>query len=129
MDADLFLQHFGHLAQGDGGIKKLRDVILQLAVHGKLVEQNPADEPVELLLKKIEGEKKRLINEGTVKEIKTPPSKADAILPHGWRWVKLADVAYPQAGFAFKSGGFNEANIGMPLIRIRDVGTSRARPQ
>lgn len=124
MDADLFLQQFGHLAQGEGGIKKLRDVILQLAVRGKLVEQNPADEPAEILLKKIEAAKKQLIKDGAVKEIKTPPAKVDDILPRGWRWVKLADVAYPQAGFAFKSGGFNEAKIGMPLIRIRDVGTS-----
>lgn len=68
MGADLFLQQFGHLAQTEGGIKKLRDVILQLAVRGKLVEQNPADEPAEVLLKKIEAEKKRLIKEGIVRK-------------------------------------------------------------
>ena len=85
MDANLFLQQFGHLAQGEGGIKKLRDVILQLAVQGKLVGQNPADEPAKVLLKNINP-------------------KASAIkglydIPSTWVWVKLEAVStYIQRG-------------------------------
>ena len=96
MDADLFLQQFGHLAQGEGGIKKLRDVILQLAVRGKLVEQNPADEPAEVLLKKIEAERKKLAKAG---KIKTPkliptisPTETTFGLPSNWAWTRLGNI-------------------------------------
>ncbi len=96
MDADLFLQQFGHLAQVEGGIKKLRDVILQLAVRGKLIEQNPADEPAEVLLKKIDAERRKLAKAG---KIKTPklmppisPAEAPFELPYSWAWTRLGNL-------------------------------------
>lgn len=96
MDADLFLQKFGHLAQGEGGIKKLRDVILQLAVRGKLVEQNSADEPAEVLLKKIEAERKKLAKAGKIKAPKlTPtisPTETTFELPSNWAWTRLGNI-------------------------------------
>ena len=48
----------------------------------------------------------------------------DFELPRGWEVVQLADAAWPQAGFAFKSSAFNDVGQGLPLIRIRDVGSS-----
>jgi type I restriction enzyme S subunit len=56
------------------GIKKLRELILELAVRGKLVPQEPNDEPATVLLKKIEAEKARLVNEGHIKKPKQLPS-------------------------------------------------------
>ncbi len=52
------------------GIKKLRELILELAVRGKLVQQDPNDEPVSELLKQIEAEKSRLLSEGKIKKQK-----------------------------------------------------------
>ncbi len=96
MDADLFLQQFGQLAQGEGGIKKLRDVILQLAVCGKLVEQNPADEPSEMLLKNIEAERKKLAKAGKIKTPKLTPAISPAEIPFGlpknWAWTRLGNI-------------------------------------
>ena len=96
MDADLFLQRFGHLAQGEGGIKKLRDVILQLAVRGKLMEQNTADEPTDVLLKKIEAERKKLAKAGKIKTLKLTPAMSPAEIPFGlpnnWAWTRLCNI-------------------------------------
>lgn len=103
MDADLFLQQFGNLAQGKGSIKKLRDVILQLGVRGKLVEQNPADEAAEKLLKKIEAERKQHEKEGKIKKrllAKYDNSSLQESLPKGWRPVCIDHVI-----LEMKSGG------------------------
>lgn len=108
------------------GVKKLRELILELAVRGKLVPQDPNDEPASELLKRIQAEKAKLIAEGKVKNEKPLPAIDDdekpCELPNGWEWVRISDVAFSQAGFAFKSNSFNELGNGLPLIRIRDVG-------
>ncbi|ASL00028.1 restriction endonuclease subunit S [Xanthomonas citri] len=114
------------LAGAPNGIKKLRELILELAVRGKLVPQDPNDEPASELLKRIAGDKARLVAEGKIKRgkalAKIGAEEKPFELPAQWAWVRLADLASPQAGFAFKSGGFNTSGLGFPLIRIRDVG-------
>jgi type I restriction enzyme, S subunit len=79
------------------GIKKLRELILELAVRGKLVPQNPNDEPASALLKRIEAEKVQLVKDGKIKKpAKLPPVSDDEQpfeLPNGWEWVRLAQLA------------------------------------
>ncbi len=58
------VQHFELMATAPGGVAQLRELILTLAVQGKLVPQDPKDEPASELLKKIRAEKDRLIAEG-----------------------------------------------------------------
>ncbi len=122
MEADLFLQQFGHLAQGEGGIKKLRDVILQLAVRGKLVEQNFADEPADVLLKKIEAEKKRLVKQGSIKDFKTSSIDSKNLLfdiPRGWAWCTLGTL-----GLITSSCRVHEKDWttrGVPFLRAREI--------
>ena len=78
---------------GEWAIDRLKDTILQLAVMGKLVPQNPDDEPASELLKKIETEKAKLVKEGKIKKQKPLPEITDEEkpfeLPDGWEWVKL----------------------------------------
>ena len=75
--------------------KQIRQSILQYAVQGKLVEQNPQDEPAIELLKRIKAEKEQLIKEGKIKKEKLlPPITKDEIpyeLPQGWVWTRLGD--------------------------------------
>ncbi|MCK5624779.1 restriction endonuclease subunit S [Candidatus Pacearchaeota archaeon] len=77
-------------------LKKLRQSILQEAVQGKLVPQNPKDESAVELLKKIKKEKEKLIEEGKIKKQKELPFiEEDEIpyeLPRGWVWVRLNDL-------------------------------------
>lgn len=60
MKPDVFFENFELLADAPNGIQKLREMILQLAVMGKLVEQGPNDEPASVLLQKIKAEKEKL---------------------------------------------------------------------
>ena len=75
------------------GIKKLRELILDLAVRGKLVPQDPNDEPASELIKRIQVEKIKLIAEGKIKKDKPlePIKNEEKLfdLPHGWQWVRL----------------------------------------
>ncbi len=84
------------------GIKKLRELILDLAVRGKLVEQNPEDEPASVLLEKIAAEKARLIEEGKIKKQKKlseiTEEERPFALPDGWEWARLGSIGDWGAG-------------------------------
>lgn len=86
------------LAGSPNGIKKLRELILELAVRGKLVPQDPNDEPASELLKRIAEEKARLVAEGKIKKQKPLPEVDEEALPFelpaGWKWSSLAQVAF-----------------------------------
>ena len=76
--------------------KKLRQKILDLAIHGKLVPQDPNDEPASVLLERIKAEKERLIKEGKIKRCKKSSKTSDTphypyLLPNGWEWCKFQD--------------------------------------
>ena len=92
MDKEIFLTEFGHLAQGPDGVKKLRDLILQLAVQGKLVGQDSDDEPASVLLEKIEAEKKNLIAKGVFKKSRQKPKEISPLflIPKSWKWISMA---------------------------------------
>jgi len=85
------------LATAPGGVAKLRELILTLAVQGKLVPQDPADEPASVLLQKIRAEKDRLMAEGKIKRDKPLAAIAEEEkpfeLPVGWEWVRLGSAA------------------------------------
>ena len=78
--------------------KKLRQKILDLAIRGKLVPQDPNDEPASLLLERIRAEKERLVKEGKIKRSKKSASddeiEAPFEIPESWEWVRLDDIAY-----------------------------------
>lgn len=81
------------LAGAPNGIKKLRDLILELAVRGKLVPQDPSDEPASELLKRIAEEKARLVDEGKIRKQKPLAEIGEEekpfALPANWRWGRL----------------------------------------
>ncbi len=92
------VQHFDLIAQAPGGVARLRELILTLAVQGKLVPQDPSDEPASVLLQKIRAKKDRLIAEGKIKRDKPLAEIADEEkpfeLPKGWEWVRLPDIYF-----------------------------------
>lgn len=98
MDAKQFLAEFGHVANAPGGGDQLRKLVLQLAIQGKLVEQESSDIPARKILEDIEVEKKRLINLGVIKQPKPlSPIKANEFphrLPQGWEWVRLPECYF-----------------------------------
>ena len=86
--------------------KKLRQKILDLAIHGKLVPQDPNDEPASVLLERIKAEKEDLIKEGKIKRNKKSAKTSDTPhygnvpfeVPEGWVWATLGEVGTWQSG-------------------------------
>lgn len=96
------------LAGAPNGIKKLRELILELAVRGKLVSQNPNDEPASELLKRISEEKTQLVADGKIKTLKLIEElpNADGLpdLPSSWRWVRFGEIAQHNSGKTLDKG-------------------------
>ena len=114
------------ILQQENWIKTLRKLILQEAVQGKLVEQDPNDEPAAELLKRIREEKERLIKEKKIKKEKPlPPISPEEIpyeLPKGWEWVRLGElVSKLGAGKTPKGGDTNYQSSGIKFIRSQNV--------
>ncbi len=90
------------------GIKKLRELILELAVRGKLVPQNPNDDPASALLQKIAKEKVHLLKIGAIKKERPLPDIDDNErsfeLPQGWAWVRFGSVAQHNSGKTLDRG-------------------------
>ena len=124
-------QYFDLLFSGPMGawaIDRLKDTILQLAVMGKLVPQNPEDEPASKLLERIEEEKTRLVKEGKIKKPKKLPPVSDDEkpfeLPAGWSTSRLGELANFQKGHAFKSSEY--INTGLMICKIQNLTENSA---
>ncbi|MGF6939326.1 type I restriction enzyme S subunit [Paraburkholderia sp. UCT70] len=121
MDARQFLAEFGHIADAPKGVARLRELVLRLAVQGRLVPQNDLDEPAADFLSRSLGQihptMRRRPRTATIESIDRAQNR-----PSGWIPVSLNRLANPQAGFAFKANRFNQNGMGLPIIRVRDVG-------
>lgn len=97
--------------------EQLKKSILQEAVQGKLVPQDPSDEPASILLEKIAKEKEKLIKEGKIKKQKSlPPITEDEIpfdIPNSWEWVRLGNIATLTMGQSPKGTAVHEGEDGI----------------
>jgi type I restriction enzyme, S subunit len=96
MNAEQFLAHYDRIADAPDAVDQLRRLILDLAVRGKLVLQDPNDGPAADLLVRITAEKARLVKEGQIRKQK-PFARVDDrespfSLPYGWEWVRVREV-------------------------------------
>lgn len=116
-------QHFDTLFTTEASIDALKQTILQLAVMGKLVPQDPNDEPASELLKRIEQEKAQLVKEGKIKKQKPLPPVSDEEkpfeLPQGWEWIRFSEIlAELKYGTSQKC---DYSTNGYPVLRIPNV--------
>ncbi|MGO0309325.1 restriction endonuclease subunit S [Endozoicomonas acroporae] len=113
------------------GIKKLRELILELAVRGKLVAQNPEDEPASKLLERIEAEKAKLAKEKLIKNQKALPAIAEDEqpfeVPTGWKWVRLGDICTLENGDRSKNYPNKSLLVerGIPFVNAGHLQNSR----
>lgn len=107
------------------GIKKLRELILELAVRGKLVPQDPNDEPASELLKRIAAEKAELVKQGKIKKQKPLPEISEDEkpfeLPEGWEWVRLGTLGYTQTGGTPSKSNAEYYGNDIPFIKPADI--------
>jgi len=107
------------------GIKKLRELILELAVRGKLVPQDPNYEPASELLKRIAAEKAELVKQGKIKKQKPLPEISEDEkpfeLPEGWEWVRLGTLGYTQTGGTPSKSNAEYYGNDIPFIKPADI--------
>ncbi|EOQ97652.1 type I restriction modification DNA specificity domain protein [Leptospira wolbachii serovar Codice str. CDC] len=116
----LLQTHFDTALEHPNGIRKLRELILTLAMQGKLVPQDPNDPPASELLKEIQAGKARLVAEGKVKKSEAlPPVKEEEkpfAIPKGWEWVRLGECIELISGQHLRSNEYNENQNGIPYF-------------
>lgn len=106
------------------GIKKLRELIFDLAIRGLLVAQNPNDEPASVLLEKVQERRQKLINDKKIKKQKNfPPIKKEEVpfnLPNGWLWARFGDCAVLKSGCTFsKERELEQGKV--PYCKVADM--------
>ena len=139
MNAEQLLTHFDRIVNAPDAIPRLRRFILDLAVRGKLVEQDPSDEPAGELLRRIAAEKARLTKTGEIKKTKAlPPISEDHVkfeTPKGWSWCRLGSLSksvtsgsrdwakyYSQEGAIFiRMGNLSKEHYRLRLDQIQHV--------
>ena len=127
--------------------QQLKNSILQMAVQGKLVPQDPNDEPASVLLERIRAEKEQLIKEGKIKKEKNPsvifrgadnlPYEkvgknepvciADEVpfdIPESWEWVRVKHFTTLYNGRAFKPSDWTDT--GLPIVRIQNLNNQNS---
>jgi type I restriction enzyme S subunit len=126
---DLLEEYFDVAFSEPEGIQKLRELILNLAMRGRLVSQDKHDLPVTELLGDIVADKNLLVKDGAIKKLKATFEKpfvdGPYQLPHGWKWVQLGFV-----GNIFNGNSINSSEkeakyagaVGLPYIATKDVG-------
>jgi type I restriction enzyme S subunit len=114
----MLLSNLNLLATAPGGVARLRELILTLAVQDKLVPQDSRDEPASELLKKIRAEKDRLIAEGKIKRDKplaaVTADEKPFELPPSWEWQTLAEVGAWAIGSGFPHD--EQGREGLPIL-------------
>lgn len=109
MNAALLLDHYARIADAPDAIARLRRFVLDLAVRGKLVEQDAGDEPASELLKRIAAERARLAKAGEIRKPKPYPAIDEPAfeLPGSWEWVAIREITsdrgqqIPSASFTY----------------------------
>ena len=123
MNAEHLLTHFDRIADTPDAIPRLRRFILDLAVRGKLVPQDPNDEPVAELLKRIRVEKARLVKAGEIRNPKQvlviDAGECFFSPPRGWEWKRLSEISRKiHYGFTASANKMADA---VRLLRITDI--------
>ena len=129
MNADRLLTIYDRIAEAPDAIARLRCFVLDLAVRGKLVEQDPEDEPASELLKRIVAEKARLVKAGKIKKPREltngRPHTEIFEIPSSWRWCTLNTIGAIVGGgtpSTTDTENFTKAGNGIPWLTPADLG-------
>ena len=126
-------EHFDSLFTTEQSIEALKQTVLQLAVMGKLVPQDPNDEPASVLLEKIAKEKERLIEEKKIKKEKPLPPISDGEkffeLPKGWEWCQIDSLSLSsEAGWSPKCDPTPKEGDNWGVLKVSAVTWGKYQP-
>ena len=108
--------------------QQLKNSILQEAIQGRLVPQDPTDEPASVLLQRIRKEKERLVKEGKLKkkDLESKPIEEEEIpfeIPKGWEWVRVRDISLSYIGLTYSPSDVNQN--GTIVLRSSNIKNGR----
>ncbi len=126
MNLETFFEKFELFADAPDAVAKMREMVLQLAVKGKLVDQDPTDEPAAFFLERILAARTELSANRRSGDVSvTPELDEDSIpfsAPLGWTWTSLGNVQIFTNGYAFKSEDYQSSGVG--IIRMGELGAN-----
>ena len=125
MRAPRLLQHFDRICEAPDAVPRLRRFILDLAVRGKLVEQDADDEPAGELLK-------RVLESGSTSPVQAAPRSDEApfLVPASWSWIRVGHAASVEMGQSPSSDHYNQSRDGMPFYQGKtDFGSRHPTPR
>lgn len=126
MNPAQLLAHFDRISDAPDAIPGLRQLILDLAVRGKLVDQDLKDEPVSYLLMRIQAENRQLENTfNPLAEDEQPFT-----IPQSWAWIRLGNAAHVEMGQSPPSENYNQSGDGIPFYQGKaDFGLRHPTPR
>jgi type I restriction enzyme S subunit len=131
MTPETFFKKFALFADAPDAVARMRELVIHLAVQGRLVPQNSADEAARVLAATIANDRAKLVADRSLSSQsnfdEVPSEECPFVLPAGWLWTRLGNLCRVQAGFAFHSAGFIHGSSGVPIIRIRDIKSDRTQ--
>lgn len=126
MKAAQLLTHFNRISEASDAIPRLRRFILDLAVRGKLVEQDPRDEPASNLLKRIQTENRQLENANDP----LAEDEQSFKIPQSWAWIRIGSAAHVEMGQSPPSEHYNQSGDGIPFYQGKtDFGLRYPTPR
>jgi len=134
MNAQLLLNYFERISDASAAIPRLRRFVLDLAVRGKVVEQDPADEPATILLKSMKEQKCRLIKQGVLRKEKPLPTVATEdipfTIPTNWGWARIGETStLITKGSTPTSYGHSYQSSGVNFIKVEAIRNGQLLPQ
>jgi type I restriction enzyme S subunit len=127
MNNDWFFEKFALIADAPGAVDRMRELVLELAITGKLVPQDPKDEPAEEMLERVDADREQLVKANGIRrqEILGPIPAEDIpfAIPASWQWRYLADVCYLITDGAHHTPQYLES--GVPFLSVKDVSSGR----
>lgn len=123
----LLEKHFEIALETPDGITRLRELILKLAMQGKLVEQNSNDKPAQKLLKEIEKEKERLLKSKLMKKQSSleaiKKEQIPYLIPNNWKWIKLENICTLITDGAHHTP--NYIDEGVPFLSVKNLSSGK----
>jgi type I restriction enzyme S subunit len=119
--------HFDALCATPDDVDAVRQTILQLAVQGKLTEQDPSDEPADQLLERIQAEKQRLYDAGEIRKPKDMPSPTEDELPftvpENWQWIRVTELMYDWGSGLERAKKEQSKDRQFPYVKMDNIDT------
>ena len=129
MKLETFFEKFDQFADAPDAVEKMRELVLLLAVQGKLVDQLPSDEPATKLLERIQKSKERLINERAIRRQETEPIDDDIAsfsIPTSWVWTRLGEIGDWGSGSTPPRGNHDLYDGGITWLKSGELNDNQA---